>query len=382
MKTKVLLLALLSGFVFSVSAQEYKPQVGFSTEKGYKTNFKKNKAGDNWFISLAGGASVLLGDQNNQADLMNRLNFAPQFSFGKWFNPYLGMRMQLNGGILHGFVGDDAQLMQHNKYAAAHVDLLWDVTNFWAPYRESKVFRLIPWVGFGYAQRFKTTESAEFARTESPTLNAGIQMAFRVSKRVDITLEGQYSMLNEQFNRVNYKHLTDGVAQLSAGLTFKLGKTDFEVLEPMDYGLLNDLNGQINSLRAANDELSKRPVSCPDCPEVIAAEEVVNIVDNVVYFRLNSAKIDKNQQINIYNTAEFMKNTSAPIKVIGYADKDTGSSKYNLGLSEKRARAVAKELIDKYGINSNQISIEWRGSDVQPYGTNNWNRVVIMSANN
>lgn len=382
MKTKVLLLALLSGFVFSVSAQEYKPQVGFSTEKGYKTNFKKNKAGDNWFISLAGGASVLLGDQNNQADLMNRLNFAPQFSFGKWFNPYLGMRMQLNGGILHGFVGDDAQLMQHNKYAAAHVDLLWDVTNFWAPYRESKVFRLIPWVGFGYAQRFKTTESAEFARTESPTLNAGIQMAFRVSKRVDITLEGQYSMLNEQFNRVNYKHLTDGIAQLSAGLTFKLGKTDFEVLEPMDYGLLNDLNGQINSLRAANDELSKRPVSCPDCPEVIAAEEVVNIVDNVVYFRLNSAKIDKNQQINIYNTAEFMKNTSAPIKVIGYADKDTGSSKYNLGLSEKRARAVAKELIDKYGINSNQISIEWRGSDVQPYGTNNWNRVVIMSANN
>ena len=30
MKTKVLLLALLSGFVFSVTAQEYQPQVGFS----------------------------------------------------------------------------------------------------------------------------------------------------------------------------------------------------------------------------------------------------------------------------------------------------------------------------------------------------------------
>ena len=30
MKTKVLLLALLSGFVFSVAAQEYQPQVGFS----------------------------------------------------------------------------------------------------------------------------------------------------------------------------------------------------------------------------------------------------------------------------------------------------------------------------------------------------------------
>ena len=73
----------------------------------------------------------------------------------------------------------------------------------------------------------------------------------------------------------------------TSGLTFKLGKTDFEVLEPMDYALLNDLNGQINSLRAANDELSKRPVSCPECQETVT-EVVNNYVDNVVYFRINS----------------------------------------------------------------------------------------------
>ena len=384
MKTKVLLLALLSGFMFSVAAQEFQPQVGFSNEAGYKTNFKKNKAKDNWFISIAGGASILLGDQNPEASLGSRLNFAPQFSFGKWFNPYLAFRTQLNGGVLHGFEFADnntsnPMLMQHNKYMAAHVDLLWYVTNFWAPYRESKVFRLIPWVGFGYAQRFKTDEAVEHGRTESPSLNGGILMAFRLSKRVDITVEGQVSLLNEQFNRVSYSHLTDGIAQLSAGLNFKLGKTDFEVMQPMDYDLLNDLNNQINRLRAENEELSKRPVSCPECKETVATV-VNNYVDNVVFFRLNSSKIDKNQQINIYNTAEFVKKNNAPIKVIGYADKKTGTSKYNFGLSEKRARAVAKELIEKYGVSSDQITIEWRGSDEQPYAENNWNRVVIMSA--
>ena len=380
MKTKVLILALLSGFFFSATAQEFKPQVGFSNEAGYKTNFKKNKAKDNWFISIAGGASVLLGDQNGEADFKNRLNFAPQISFGKWFNPYLAFRAQLNGGILHGFEGDNARYMQHNKYFAAHVDLLWDVTNFWAPYRESKVFRLIPWVGFGYAQRFKTTEALERPRTESPTLNAGILTAFRLSKRVDLNVEIQGSLLNEQFNRVDMYHLTDGIVQLSAGLTFKLGKTDFEVLEPMDYDLLNDLNSQINALRAENDELSKRPVSCPECPEAVTTV-VNNYVDNVVFFRINSAKIDKNQHINIYNTAEFMKQNDTPIKVVGYADKKTGTSSYNMSLSEKRARAVAKELIEKYGIASDRITIEWKGSDEQPYGENSWNRVVIMSAN-
>lgn len=380
MKTKVLLLALLSGFIFSVSAQEFKPQVGFSNEAGYKTNFKKNKAGDNWFISIAGGASVLFGDQNGEADFKNRLNFAPQFSFGKWFNPYLALRLQLNGGVLHGFVGDNATLMQHNKYAAGHADLLWDVTNFWAPYNEKKVFRLIPWVGIGYAQRFKTTESAEFARTESPTINFGILTAFRLSKRVDLNVEVQGSLLNEEFNRVSMKHLTDGIGQVSAGLTFKLGKTDFEVIEPMDYAVLNDLNNQINNLRAENDELSKRPVSCPECEEVVSETVINNYIDNVVRFRINSAKIDKDQQVSIYNTAQFAKENNIPIVVIGYADKKTGTSGYNMQLSEKRAKAVAKELVDKYGINSNQISIEWRGSDVQPYSENNWNRIVIMSA--
>ena len=382
MKTKVLLLALLSGFVFSVSAQEFKPQVGFSNEAGYKTNFKKNKVGDNWFISIAGGASVLFGDQNSEADFKNRLNFAPQFSVGKWFNPYLALRLQLNGGVLHGFENTGATFMQHNKYAAAHADLLWDVTNFWAPYNEKKVFRLIPWVGLGYAQRFKNSDDNRgIARTESPTVNFGILTVFRLSKRVDLNVEVQGSLLNEQFNRVSMYHLTDGIGQLSAGLTFKLGKTDFEVLEPMDYALLNDLNGQVNALRAENDELSKRPVSCPECEEVVT-NVVNNYVDNVVYFRINSAKIDKNQQVSIFNTAQFMKENNVPIKVIGYADKKTGTGSYNMQLSEKRARAVAKELIDKYGISSSQITIEWKGSDVQPYNENNWNRVVIMSANN
>ena len=68
-------------------------------------------------------------------------------------------------------------------------------------------------------------------------------------------------------------------------------------------------------------------------------------------------------------------------KLFGYADKKTGTSTYNMQLSEKRAKAVAKELIEKYGVSSNQITIEYRGSDEQPYSENNWNRVVIMRAN-
>lgn len=381
MKTKFLTLALLSCFVISVSAQEYQPQIGFSTETGAKTNFKKNKFGDNWFISLAGAGTMLFGDDNNDADFMDRVTVAPQLSIGKWFNPYFAMRVQGTGGALHGYEnrGGSGLFMQHNYFAGGHLDFMWDITNYWAPYRESKVFRFIPWIGLGYSQRWSKDEQ-NIPRTESPTVNAGILTAFRLGKRVDFNIEVQGMLLNEDYNRVYKGKLSDGIVQVSAGLTFKLGKTDFEVIEPMDYALLNDLNGQINALRAENDELSRRPKSCPDCPEVVPAKVVNNYAENVVYFRINSSRIDKNQQINIFNTAEFVKENNIPVKVVGYADKDTGTSSYNMGLSEKRAKAVAKELIEKYGINSNQISIEWRGSDEQPYKENNWNRVVIMTA--
>ncbi|MDR1556733.1 MAG: OmpA family protein [Tannerellaceae bacterium] len=379
MKTKVFSLAVFLCFAFAASAQEYQPQVGYSTETGAKANFKKNKAGDNWFFSLAGGGAMLIGDDNDKAKIGDRLNINPQIAFGKWFKPYFGFRVQLTGGPLVGYDADRGEKLfkQKNNYVGAHADLLFDVTNLLTPYNEARVFRLIPWIGMGYAQRFK---NQDISRTETPTFNSGILTAFRLSKRIDLNVELQGSLLNEDFNRIYKYHLTDFIAQGTVGLTFKLGKSDFEVIESMDYALLNDLNNQINTLRSANDELSKRPQSCPDCPQVVPATIVNNYAENVVYFRLNSSKIDNNQQINIYNTAQFMKENKAPIKVIGYADKKTGTSAYNLSLSEKRARTVAKELIEKYGISSDQITIEWKGSDVQPFSENNWNRVVIMTA--
>jgi outer membrane protein OmpA-like peptidoglycan-associated protein len=136
-------------------------------------------------------------------------------------------------------------------------------------------------------------------------------------------------------------------------------------------------------LRAQNDELSKRPKSCPECPKVETVKQVDTRenLNNVVFFRLNSSVIDVNQEGNIFNTSEYAKKYNLPIKVVGFADKKTGTADYNQGLSERRARAVAKRLTEKYGISSEKISIEWKGDTQQPYEINNWNRVVIMDTN-
>jgi outer membrane protein OmpA-like peptidoglycan-associated protein len=381
MKTKVLLFAILFISTLSLSAQEYQPQVGFSTENGSKTNFKKNKASDNVFVSIAGGGNVLLGDLNGDANFSDRIAPSGAISVGKWYNPYLAFRLQINGGLMNNFSNRDEQEF---KWINPHIDIMWDVTNFWAPYKESKVFRFIPFVGIGYALRAGVTDDGiSYPRAESASIDWGAQLSFRLSKRVDLFLEGQYTLLGDHWNwDFHARPRYDRPVQALLGLNFNLGRKEFEVIEPMDYGLLNDLNSQINALRDRNSELEKRPEYCPECPpQQIIETGIKESVTNVVYFRLNSAKIDKNQEINIFNTAEFAKKNGLPIKLVGYADRKTGNPDYNKGISERRARVVAKQLIDKYGVSSSSISIDWRGDEIQPYSENAWNRVVIMNTN-
>ena len=84
--------------------------------------------------------------------------------------------------------------------------------------------------------------------------------------------------------------------------------------------------------------------------------------------------------INIRNIAEYAKNNTETITLVGYADRQTGTPDYNYKLSERRAEAVKKILVEKYGISADRIKASWEGDRQQPYAENVWNRIVIMNA--
>ncbi|GAB6120549.1 hypothetical protein JCM30204_16980 [Dysgonomonas termitidis] len=115
------------------------------------------------------------------------------------------------------------------------------------------------------------------------------------------------------------------------------------------------------------------------CEEVIPALQIENRVETVFFSPKSSAIIDRNQKVNIFNTAKYLQdNPSAKVKVVGYADKKTGTPSINEKLSEKRAKNVANELIKKYNIDSNRVTVVWKGDTVQPYAENAWNEVAIL----
>jgi len=401
MKTKFLYVCLtLLSFTFFAAAQETL-QSDIRTP-GYKTAFKHSGAGENWFFNIGGGGQMFIGDNSlpSNVGFGDRITSMGTVSLGKWFNPYYALRLKGQGGALHGFENDGAY-MQKLTYYNIHLDAMWNWANYWGVYSPSKVVSFGPYIGLGFVHRFQMdantplpptpptwgvgVNAAEYQRfSNTISINGGLNLGFNLSKRVSLDFDFGVAIVPDYFNRIVNKAENEAIVAASGGLTFKLGKVGFESVEPMDYALINDLNGKINSLRAENAQLSKRPVSCPECPEVkapiVKENNVINYVPNVVFFRISSDRIDPHQKISIFNTAEFMKNTGSKIKVVGFADRDTGTSAYNMDLSRRRAQNVARELTTTYKIPSDRITVEWKGSEVQPYAKNDWNRVVIMSA--
>ena len=99
-----------------------------------------------------------------------------------------------------------------------------------------------------------------------------------------------------------------------------------------------------------------------------------------VRFLINSDEILPTEEVNIFNMAEWLKaNPKENVTIVGYADKDTGTSEYNMELSKKRADAVANALVEKYGISKDRLTVKYDGSNEQPYSTNDWNRIVIFT---
>ena len=399
MKAKVLMLALMGSFALSLGAQAQQ-EVATPNKSGHKTVFNRDRGCDHWFLEIQGGVGILpFGEANNKASLTDRIYPIVQLGLGQWHEPWFATRVQLGGWNMKGFVMDAAGTNQayNNLFAVAHYDFMFDVVNYFAKYNAKRVFHLVPYVGLGAGYKHHTTTGGAFGdvfdatkRVAGATTNdfggvvdAGVIFKFRLGRRVDLNLEAQMLATKTNMMGTSWKKQgADLMAFATAGLGFNLGKPEWDVLTPMDWALVNDLNGQSNNLRAENAELAKRPAYCPECPEVEPSQttEVKTVVSNVVYFRIASAKIDQNQYINIYNTARYALENNSKIYVVGYADEATGNASINMTLSERRAKAVAKALVEKYGVSEDMIEVDFKGDTVQPYETNEWNRVVIMTA--
>lgn len=349
---------------------------------------------DNWFIQLGAGInSPFVENTTPDGKMKHSLTPAYNVGFGHWFSPYLGWRLGFQYANLHW----DNEGYQKAKSITGNADLMWDMCNSLGGVNPNRVVSVVPFVGVGgnFNWDFKgegrnITNKDGKLKKNSWTLpvSVGLQVRFHLCKYADFFVEGRAQFFGDNFNNYAYGMPIESNISAIGGFIFNIGGKNFQTYNPCkDAAYIAGLNNQINALRgdlaaceAANSALRNQQPSIvvPDCPEVNNAPLM-----STVRFTINSDKISDEEMVNVYNTAEWMKaNPNTNVVIQGYADKDTGSSEYNLGLSKRRAQAVYDTLTNTYGISPSRLTIESNGSAVQPYSVNNWNRIVIFSPAN
>lgn len=364
-----------------------------------KTNYSSTWR-DNWFLQLGAGIQSPFVEYEMPAgvDKKHHITAAYNLGFGRWMSPYLGWRLSGYYGNLRWDNGETSTM----KSANLNFDLMWDMFNSLGGVNAKRVFSVVPFVGLGGTFNWDYDapasniihHSGKGVKNNQWTLpvSAGIQLRFRLCKYADFFLEGRALFYGDNFNNCAFGDPVDVNLQAIGGFNINFGGRDWDSYNPCDYlGYINNLNNQVNSLRgdlaATTAALAAAEAQLP-CPEVVP-QQVTNVSNVIidtpllssVRFKINSAVISPEEEVNVYNIAQWMKdNPDQNVVIEAYADKDTGTAAYNMELSERRAQAVYDQLVNKYGISASRLAKQANGSDSQVYPDNNdWNRIVIFT---
>lgn len=371
---------------------------------------------DNWFIELGAGAGLPIVERGATPDPMKPLDrmkwtAAYSFGFGHWMSPYLGWRIKATGGALHWDAPDYYSPYQKDAWSgwskSKHVNLqyeiLWDMCNSIAGVNPNRVFSIIPFFGLGgdanwdfkgygpQGQPISSNQIKEGSLTELKSVewtvpvSAGIQFRLRLAKCVDFFAEARAVFYGDNWNNNARGNAVDAYVSAMGGLSFNINGRGWNSYNECNYvSQIAALNGQVNDLRAqlaacgATVAALQAQLPCPE-PKVVEKDCNNAPLMATVRFTINSDVIMPTEEVNVYTMAEWLKaNPSENIIIAGYADRDTGTSEYNMQLSERRAEAVKNALINQYGIDPSRLTTKAFGSDEQEYSVNDWNRIVIF----
>jgi len=340
-----------------------------------KYSVSTNSFWSNWFVQANAVGTSFWGSQENQAFKFDKLfkgyrtNLGFSVAVGKWFTPGIGLRTKFTGIWGRSVISEDKST-NANKYWVVNEQVLFNLSNLLCGYNEDRVWNFVPYVGAGVGRNMSYN-------TYAMNLNAGILNMFRISKKVAINLDINYGLFEPRFDgfpahgtsKHSFKNM-DRTINVEVGLTYNLGKAtwnktpDVEAIKALSQGQIDALNAQLADANAENARLNNI-IKNHKCPEVKdGGEKVVEKVISTpvsVFFNIGKSKIASQKDLVAVKTiAEAAKANNAKIVVKGYADSKTGKADFNQKLSQKRAEAVAAELV-KLGVDKANIECQAEG---------------------
>lgn len=413
MKSKLAIFSLLlAGTTCSAFAQE-------TAKKYFNESWK-----DNFYISLGAGIQANVNPDNFDNGFGKAITPQITLSVGKWINPVWGVRGQLFGwqtklntdymmspldkyGI--GGYNVEKNIFEYGKennyrkykknYIGLNADIMLNLTNLFCGYKEGRNFEFTLFLGpnltavksYCHWQESKVpveakvgdqTYKGEYNRYTAMSDNlhwlvggtVGLGAKYNIDRFWALDLEVRGSVTPSPFGVASNSN-TDGALAATIGATYTFRGKKFVTCR--DNGIDEDaLNAKINELKERLANMK------PEVVEKVVEKEILKEVEvagpRAIFFEIGKAKITDRGLVNLELAAKVIKeNPNRKYKLIGYADKATGSAKINQKLSKERAQAVYDALV-KDGVNPNQLEMVAEGGQDNMFGKAALNRVVIL----
>jgi outer membrane protein OmpA-like peptidoglycan-associated protein len=382
MKKFFLLLAVVS-FTYVSYAQE-----DDFTISGEKHSVSTNSFWANWFVQgnvtwnafYDAGQTPLVAPFRKFPTGEGHTGLGFSAAIGKWFTPGLGLRAKF-AGWRQG--SKDANGNKPEKLWSGNGQVLFNVTNMLLGYDENRLWNAIPYAGAGFYRQNGCYRTM---------LSIGLLNTFRLTDRVAANLELGWGSCDRQNGGMALKNRLNQCT-IEVGLTYKLGKhswkptPDMEAYQSLMQGELDALNAQLadmqNENAALQDEVKKAnekvTYSKPTVSTRVVTQETAKVVSAPISIFFAKGKVASAEPRDIENIAAIAKTArenNLKVYITGYADSKTGTAEANQKISERRAEAVAAELV-KQGVSRDMITTVG-GGGVDQMKNSDFNRRAVV----
>ena len=381
-----------ASFLFSFNAFAQEDANRDADGKVVRGPYVTNSVFDNTFIGLGAGVNSVL----EKGFGLGKMGLATDVYFGKWFTPAIGVRAGWHGMF------DTSKSGELNKapFHVVHGDLLWNISNSIDGYKETRFWSFIPYISGGLSL-IKHHDLKVYDQEFTPGI--GLLNSLRLGQRVHLNLDlGIFAGRAEAYNMKGYANRYVGFPTATLGLQFNLGRTGFDRLSsvmpvvvpvPFTTDQYNALKDKVAALERENAQLKNK---IADLENQLAPFK--NLVDGqtylfqngrftaveakvaspaTVYFDLGSAKVSEREKAHLEFFANSVVDNGTKLLLTGSADKQTGTAKGNMKLSEQRVDAV-KALLGKLGANTDNIETVANGDTKNVFDTPAKNRCVVI----
>lgn len=371
--------------VLSISAAAFAQEDGNRDANGkiVRGPYETNSFWDNWGIGVSGGVNFI-GDGNVKPGVGGNV----ELNISKYFTPCYGVRLGFQGITARGSADKvyqpyfhtekDGRYVNRMAFGYIHGDFMWNICNeFWG-YRESRVYNCVPYLHAGLLLTGnRNNADNKLSVGKELGAGAGLYNAFKVCKRLDITLDVRGILYNGR--AIGLPGGVSGEISVSAGLNVNLGKTAAwkrsAGISPKQWKDANDAIDNANkaldkakadaaakdkALAAKEDELAKAKAEAEAAKKAAAEKKGVltDVTPATMYFNIGESELPVKERLHLdYYVKTVIANVDADrtIVITGTADKNTGSASRNRKLAEKRVQYVQDLLVNKYNIAPSRI---------------------------